>query len=404
MDDSRRKAEPPGRLADIRENIGVDRPAVSTRPGVVRASGQASDQAGGAAGAGVRRRRLSTQQYVDGVLSGDRTLLARAITLVESNAPAHFEQAQEVVQALLPHRGKATRVGITGVPGAGKSTLIETLGTRLTAQGHRVAVTAVDPSSTVTGGSVLGDKTRMEQLGNDPRAFVRPSPSSGTLGGVTRKTRETILLFEAAGYDVVLVETVGVGQSETVVRQMVDFFLLVLIAGGGDELQGIKKGVIELADAIVINKADGPNRPAAELARAEYERALHYLRPATEGWQTRAHTCSARTGDGVDALWQVVQAFVRRGRQRGVLRRRRQEQERQWVHQLVQQQLADRFYHHAGVRAILPAIEQAVTAGDLPAVAAARRLLAAFERADGERAAGDPDARGGPGGEESSDG
>jgi LAO/AO transport system kinase len=369
LDDSKKT---PGQPADIREHIEVENPAVSTRAGVAPPSG--APAATGAAA----RRALSTDQYVDGVLSGDRTLLARAITLVESNAPAHFEQAQEVVQALLPHRGRATRVGITGVPGAGKSTLIETLGTTLTAAGHKVAVTAVDPSSTVTGGSVLGDKTRMEKLGVDARAFVRPSPSGGTLGGVTRKTRETILLFEAAGYDVILVETVGVGQSETVVRGMVDFFLLVLIAGGGDELQGIKKGVIELADAIVINKADGDNRQPAELARAEYERALHYLRPATRGWQTRAHLCSALTGEGVPDLWRVVEAFMDRGRTGGSLAERRRQQERQWVRQLVRDQLEEMFLRHPAVAAQLDDLEAAVERGEVPAVTAARRLLDAF--------------------------
>ncbi|HOX25456.1 MAG TPA: methylmalonyl Co-A mutase-associated GTPase MeaB [Candidatus Krumholzibacteria bacterium] len=330
------------------------------------------DQPGG------RRRRLATDEYVAGVLSGDRALLARAITLIESNAPAHFDQAQEIVQALLPYRGRAVRVGITGTPGAGKSTFIETLGTLLTGAGHRLAVAAVDPSSTVTGGSVLGDKTRMTRLATDPRAFVRPSPSGGTLGGVTRKTRETILLFEAAGYDIVVVETMGVGQGETVVREMVDFFLLLLIAGGGDELQGIKKGVIELADAIVVNKADGANRQAADLARAEYEQALHYLRPATAGWQTRAFTASALTGEGVREVWRVVETFLDRTRQSGGLEERRRRQERQWVRQLVRDRLEEVFLGHPEVARLLPGLETAVERGEIPAVTAARRLLDAF--------------------------
>ena len=370
MTDEQKKQ--PGKLADIRETIEVERSALNIMPGVDRTNKVFHFRTG------ARRKQLTTQDYVDGVLSGDRTLLARAITLVESNAPMHFDQAQELVKALLPHRGRAVRVGITGVPGAGKSTLIETLGTALTAQGRKVAVTAVDPSSTVTGGSVLGDKTRMEKLATDPLAFVRPSPSSGTLGGVTRKTRETILLFEAAGYDVVLVETVGVGQSETVVREMVDFFMLVLIAGGGDELQGIKKGVIELADAILINKADGDNEQPAQIARAEYERALHYLRPATEGWQTRAYTCSAHTGAGVLDMWGVVESFMALAHESGVLERRRRRQERQWVRQLVREQLEEMFMRHADIKEMLPRLEAAVERGELPAVTAARQLLEAF--------------------------
>jgi len=372
MDEKDREPQP-GQLADIREHVEVEQSALSVVPGVVRPPNLRPD------GGSVRRRELSTREYVDGVLSGDRTLLARAITLIESNAPAHFDQAQEVVEALLPHRGQAVRVGVTGVPGAGKSTFIETLGLVLVAEGRRVAVTAVDPSSTVTGGSVLGDKTRMEKLGADPRAFVRGSPSGGTLGGVTRKTRETIVLFEAAGYDVILVETVGVGQSETVVREMVDFFLLLLIAGGGDELQGIKKGVIELADAIVINKADGQNRQAAELARAEYEQALHYLRPASQGWRTHAFTASAHTGDGVRGIWRVVETFVAQARRSGGLAERRRRQERQWVRQLVRDRLEEVFLGQAEVARLLPELEAAVERGEIAAVSAAQRLLAVLD-------------------------
>lgn len=250
--------------------------------------------------------QLTIDKHVEGVLQDDRNILARTITLIESNSLKHRKVAKEVLERLLPKAGKSLRIGITGVPGAGKSTLIEALGMFLIEQGHKVAVLAVDPSSTVTRGSVLGDKTRMEKLSREQNCFIRPSPSSGTLGGVTRKSRETITVCEAAGFDVILIETVGVGQSEVTVRSMVDFFLLVLIAGAGDELQGIKKGVIELADAILINKADGDNLKKANLARAEYTNALHYLKPATEGWETKAHTASALTGTGIEEIWEVV--------------------------------------------------------------------------------------------------
>jgi len=321
------------------------------------------------------RRQLSTEEYVEGVLSGDRTCLGRAITLVESNAPAHFAQAQEVLRLLLPHAGHSVRVGITGVPGAGKSTFIEALGSHLTSLGHRVAVTAVDPTSSRTGGSILGDKTRMERLSADGNAFIRPSPSGGVLGGVARKTRETILLFEAAGYDVILVETVGVGQSEITVRSMVDFFLLVLVAGAGDELQGIKKGVVELADAILVNKADGANAVAAEAARGEYERALHYLQPATPGWQSRAVCASALTGQGVPDVWRMIGEFCAVARSSGAFVRRRQEQERDWLHALIEQQLVERFRANPQVARLLPELEVAVMEGRLPVTSAAQRLL-----------------------------
>ena len=332
------------------------------------------------AGGGARRRDLTASQYIDGVLAGDRVLLARAITLIESNAPAHQDLAQEVLAGVLPHRVPSVRIGITGVPGAGKSTLIEDLGIRLCARGHKLAVTAVDPSSTVTGGSVLGDKTRMEKLAADPAAFIRPSPSGGTLGGVARKTRETIVLFEAAGHDVILVETVGVGQSEVMVRSMADFFLLVLIAGAGDELQGIKRGVVELADTIVINKADGAGLQAAERTRAEFERVLHYLRPATEGWTTRAVTASALSGGGVDELWSIVEQFLAATCGSGVFVRRRADQERAWVRALVEEGLRDRFAAHPAVAAARQELEDQVAAGVLPATLAARRLLELFRQ------------------------
>ncbi len=343
-------------------------------PGNSPKDGASSERSGG----GPRRSTLSTEQLVGGVLAGDRTTLARAITLVESNAPGHIAQAQEMLRALLPRTGGAVRVGVSGVPGAGKSSCIEALGTLLTGRGRKVAVTAVDPSSSISGGSILGDKTRMERLAVDPRAFIRPAPSGGALGGVARKTRETILLFEAAGFDVVLIETVGVGQSEIMVRSMVDFFLLILIAGGGDELQGIKKGIMEITDAVLINKADGENRPAALAARADYERALHYLRPATEGWQTRAFVASARTGEGIAEIWDVVEGFARRTQASGVWPRRRRAQEREWLHALLREQLWAAFRDHPEVKKLLPDLERAVVAGEVPATEAAQRVLAAF--------------------------
>lgn len=319
---------------------------------------------------------LDLADYVNGVLAGDRATLARAITLVESNAPAHVDLAEVLVRQLLPHSGNSIRMGITGVPGAGKSTLIETLGVMLTEQGHKVAVLAVDPTSSVSGGSILGDKTRMEALAREPNAFIRPSPTGGVLGGVARKTRETIVLCEAAGFDVILVETVGTGQSEITVRSMVDFFLLLLIPGAGDELQGIKKGVVELADAVLINKADGANKAHAKAARAEYARAIRYLSPATDGWQTPVSVGSGATGEGLPELWQTVERFVEATQASGAFARRRRAQAQTWLHTLIDEQLQAYFYAHPTVARALPAIMQAVDEGRLSPTAAARQLLA----------------------------
>lgn len=342
--------------------------ASSVMPGVVVNDKTEQQQA-------VKRRSMSAQEYVDGVLNHDRRILAQAITVVESNSDKHFELGQEIIKLILPYTGNSTRVGITGVPGAGKSTFIECLGNLLCDKNHKVAVLAVDPSSSVSHGSILGDKTRMETLSRRMNAFIRPSPSGGTLGGVTRKSRETMLLCEAAGYDTILVETVGVGQNETTVRAMTDFFLVLAIAGAGDDLQGIKKGVIETADAILVNKADGDNRQRALAARAEYEQVLHYLRPATDGWKTGAYICSAITGDGVDGIWQVIMSFMNRMRQSGALAARRNEQTLQWVRSMADDSINNMIYSNANVQSCIERIGHEVSSGELSPTMAAKRLI-----------------------------
>lgn len=327
-----------------------------------------------------RRRRLSRDEYVDGVLRGDRIVLARAITLIESARPEDAELAQDVLEACLPRAGDSIRAGITGAPGVGKSSVIEALGGYLTRDcGEKVAVLAIDPTSQISEGSILGDKTRMPQLAGDERAFIRPSPSGGSLGGVARRTREAMLLCEAAGYRNIIVETVGIGQSETAVRSMVDFFLLLLIAGAGDELQGMKRGIMEAADLIAINKADGPNVRRAGQACRDYANALRLFAAPASGWTPRAITCSAVTGEGIRELWDAVLEHHALTKSNGWFDRLRREQLRSWMHETIESDLRDRFRNDPAVRAALPEYECNVVEGRLSPFRAAQKLLEVYE-------------------------
>ena len=331
-----------------------------------------------------RRPAISEDDYVNGVINGDRMMLSRAITLIESNSSRHFAKAQRVLQRLIPYTGKALRIGITGVPGAGKSTMIEAFGNMLCDDGHKVAILTIDPTSSVTKGSILGDKTRMGTLSRRPEAFIRPSPAGGTLGGVARKSRETMLMCEAAGYDVIIIETVGVGQSETTVRSMVDFFLLVVLTGAGDDLQGIKKGIMELADAIVINKADGENLTRAKITRGEYERMIEFIRPATPGWPTHAYLCSAMEHTGLKELWEVIQIFRRNTQESGVWQKRRDGQLLDWMHSMIDEHLHTLFFDDAVIVGRMPEIREAVLNGTVSPTQAVAELVKLF---DVERAA-----------------
>jgi LAO/AO transport system kinase len=323
----------------------------------------------------LRKKQPSAEELVNGILKGDKTALSRAITLVESNNHAHLERANAVIKACLPHANKSVRIGITGVPGVGKSTFIEAFGKHLTSAGNKVAVLAVDPSSSLSHGSILGDKTRMEELVKDDNAYIRPSASGDTLGGVARKTREAIILCEACGFDTIIIETVGVGQSETAVHSMVDFFLLLKISGAGDELQGIKRGIMEMADLIVINKADGDNIKRARLAKTEFNRALHLFPPKVSGWQPKVTMCSSISHDGIAETWQTINEYFNLTKGNGYFTDRRKEQNRHWLLETINEQLKANFYAREDIAPLLEANKKAVQNNEISPFAAASQLL-----------------------------
>jgi len=324
-----------------------------------------------------RRKRIqyTVDEYVEGVLSGNRTMLGQAITLIESSLPEHNKLAFEIIEKCLPYARKSVRIGITGVPGVGKSTFIESLGKYTTNLGRKLAVLAIDPSSERTKGSILGDKTRMEELATDPNAFIRPSPSAGSLGGVARKTRETIILCEAAGFNTIFIETVGVGQSETAVHSMVDYFLLLMLAGAGDELQGIKRGIMEMADAIAITKADSENKDKAEIAKIEYQNALHLFPPTDSGWIPKVYTCSSRKGLGIDTIWNDINEYVDFVKKNDYFEQRRMQQAKYWMYESINEELRNHFYNQKGIKEKLKVFEENVLHRKTNSFLAARILL-----------------------------
>ncbi|MBQ2784651.1 MAG: methylmalonyl Co-A mutase-associated GTPase MeaB [Alistipes sp.] len=322
-----------------------------------------------------KRRQMTTDEYVDGILAGNITILAQAITLIESNNPTHYAQAQEIIERCLPHSGRSVRIGITGVPGAGKSSFIEAVGNMVTSYKHKLAVLAIDPSSERSGGSILGDKTRMETICHNPDIFVRPSPSAGSLGGVARKTRETIVLCEAAGFDVIFIETVGVGQSETAVHSMVDMFMMLQISGAGDELQGIKRGIMEMADMMVITKADGENVTKAELAKAQYQGALHLFPLADSGWRPQVYTCSSLEGTGLEEVWQGVEQYLQHIELNGYFTSNRNRQNKYWMYETINETLKSSFYNNPEIQERMADVEQRVLDAKLSSFIAAKELL-----------------------------
>lgn len=346
----------------LRVNAGIKHPP-SINPAVL---GRSSRK---------RKKKYSEDEYAEAILEGNRTILSQAITLVESSLPEHYEMAQAIIEKCLPHSAQSIRIGITGVPGAGKSTFIETFGLNITNQGRKLAVLTIDPSSEHTRGSILGDKTRMQKLSIHPSAFIRPSPAAGSLGGVARKTRETIILCEAAGFNTIIVETVGVGQSETVVNSMVDFFLLLMLAGAGDELQGIKRGIMEMADLIAITKADGPNRMVAEGARVSYQNALHLFPPRTPGWTPRVLSCSALENTGISELWELILSYFEITKKSGYFDEFRKQQAVVRMDSMIIDYLNNAFYNQPDVKNLRPEIERQLYDGKITSYKAAVKLL-----------------------------
>ncbi|WP_394993924.1 methylmalonyl Co-A mutase-associated GTPase MeaB [Emticicia sp.] len=325
------------------------------------------------------QKRLSANEYIKGILAGDRIILSRAITLIESQLAQDKSLAQEVLEKILPFSGKSIRIGITGVPGVGKSTFIEAFGKNITTQHKKIAVLAIDPSSQRTSGSIMGDKTRMEELSHESNAYIRPSPSGNSLGGVANKTRETILLCEAAGFEVIIVETVGVGQSETVVKGMVDFFLLLMLSGAGDELQGIKRGIMEMADVVVITKTDGDNVQKAKNARMEYVHALHLYPPTPNKWYPPVLTCSALEKTGLTEIWEIVLEFSSKMQENGFWKNNRQEQSLAWMYSYIRQSLESKFFDNQSIKKIIPTIEEKVLSGELLPIQGAKALFSLIE-------------------------
>ena len=349
-------------ISALKENDGIEQPAMTNAVAIARYQKS-------------RRKPLDIPLLIQRIIEGDKVALSQGITLIESQNTQHYLQAQEIIQACLPHANQSIRIGITGVPGVGKSTFIESFGKLLTALGRKVAVLAIDPSSSVTGGSILGDKTRMEELVKDKNAYIRPSASGDSLGGVARKTRESIVLCEACGFDTILIETVGVGQSETAVHSMVDFFLLLNLAGAGDELQGIKRGIMEMADMVVINKADGENIDKARIAKLNYNRAIHLFPAKPSGWTPKVRTCSALEHQGIDKIWEYIQQYITLTKENNYFESHRREQNQYWMMETIHEQIMRNFHSKAGIKEAIAINKKAVQNSEKSPFTAAHEIL-----------------------------